>query len=177
MSRRVAIIAAVVLAACGDNTAAPPDAPPPIVCSATFAGNFADGSQGSDDCAMLQPSATTPGDLELVLDVPSTVLGAALGVTIDLGAAPAVGAYSSELPLMWNALAIHDVPTGACVIAAGSMATPAGSYALQLSALDPATGVVHGTLALELYVLAETTEQGMQSECGAGFAETAALTF
>jgi hypothetical protein len=51
---------------------------------------------------------------------------------------------------------------------------PAGSFALELAALEPE---VHGTLVLQLSVLAETSEQGQQSDCGSGANEQLALAF
>lgn len=87
---------------------------------------------------------------------------------------------TSETTHPWSALAIRSVTVpmpGACVFTAGSSSTPAGSFVLHLEAIDVSAATAHGSLALILFVLPRTTEQGMQSDCGPGTTEHVDLRF
>lgn len=174
----------IALAACGDNAlpAAPdarpvPDSAPASACGATLTGNVAE-IIGSDAlCPHLLP-ATTMDHTLIRFVVASRVMAANIGINIDLGAQPSAGAYSSETTGIWSALAIETAPVnGACIFTAGSSSVPAGSFELRLDALDLAAGTAHGQLSLLMFVLPRTTEQGMQTDCGAGTTESVAIAF
>ena len=174
----------IVLAACGDNArpATPdarpvPDSAPAAVCNATLTGNVAE-MLGSDAlCPRLLP-ATTMDHTLIRFVVASRVMAANIGINIDLGAQPTAGTYSSETTAIWSALAIETTPVnGACIFTAGASSVPAGSFDLGLDAVDLAAGTSHGQLSLLMFVLPRTTEQGMQTDCGAGTTESVAITF
>lgn len=170
-----ALTACLLVAACGDNRApAPPDA---AACAAVWQGNIDERDASSAQCPMVLAGAgESEGHVVLTFEAPSAALGTVLGIQLDLGAAPAPGAYTSETTRPWTALAIQSVAdAGACVFTAGSNSTPAGSFVLDLDAIDAETA--HGSLALILFVLPQTTEQGMQSDCGPGTTEHVELTF
>jgi hypothetical protein len=50
---------------------------------------------------------------------------------------------------------------------------PTGNFTLTLDSIDPPAG----SLAMTLSVLARTTDQGVQSDCGAGSTEDLRVTF
>ena len=136
-----------LLAACGGGGHAhPPDAPVDAGCTATFSGNFADSSSGPSDCPTLGAGSAAT---ELDFTVASMQLESGLAIAIDLGSAPAVGAYSSETVSSWSATAMRDVKTGKCALNAGTDAAPQGAFQLSLSAFDPAGGVIHGTATVQ----------------------------
>ena len=82
--------------------------------------------------------------------------------------------YSSETIATWSAVGLRAVaPGGACVYLAGAMAVPSGNFTLALDSIDPPTG----SLAMTLFVLARTTDQGVQTDCGAGSTEQLAVAF
>ncbi len=158
----------LALAGCGDNRAVPPDAPVP--CALELTGNVIEHSIAT--CPILKPGT---GDREgdSILSATLGAFGTTLGVQLDLGAAP-IGDYSSASTLRWNALAIAtEAGGGACVFSAGSDTVPSGSFTLHLTAVEP----IHGTLAMTLFVLPQTTEQGMQTDCGPGTTENLLLAF
>jgi hypothetical protein len=122
--------------------------------------------------------ATTMGDTLIRFVVASHVLAANIGINIDLGAQPTASVYSPENTPIWSALAIETAPVnGACIFTAGASSVPAGSFELGLDALDLAAGTAHGRLSLLMFVLPRTTEQGMQTDCGAGTTESVVVTF
>jgi hypothetical protein len=174
----------LALAACGDNAepakpdARPvPDSAPAAACSATLTGNVAEVTATDALCPRLLP-ATTMDHTLIRFVVASHVMAANIGINIDLGAQPTAGEYSSETTPIWSALAIETAPVnGACIFTAGASSVPAGSFELHLDALDLAAGSAHGQLALLMFVLPRTTEQGMQTDCGAGTTESVAITF
>lgn len=174
----------LALVACGDNTppATPdarkvPDSAPAAACNATLTGNIAE-LIGSDAlCPRLLP-ATTMDHTLIRFVVASHVMAANIGINIDLGDQPTAGGYSSETTAIWSALAIETAPVnGACIFTAGASSVPAGSFELRLDALDLAAGTAHGQLSLLMFVLPRTTEQGMQTDCGAGTTESVVITF
>jgi hypothetical protein len=174
----------IALAACGDNTApAAPDARPVSdsapagACSATLAGNIAELTSSDALCPRLLP-ATTMDHTLIRFVVASHVMAANIGINIDLGDQPTAGAYSSETTQIWSALAIETAPVnGACIFTAGSSSVPAGSFELRIDAIDLGAGTAHGQLTLLMFVLPRTTEQGMQTDCGAGTTESVVITF
>lgn len=174
----------IALAACGDNAqpATPdaariPDSAPTAACSATLTGNVAEITSSDALCPKLLPAATM-NDTLIRFVVASHVMAANIGITIDLGTQPTAGAYSSETTQIWSALAIETAPVnGACIFTAGASSVPAGSFELRLDSLDLGAGTAHGQLALLMFVLPRTTEQGMQTDCGAGTTELVVITF
>jgi hypothetical protein len=182
----VGIVGLVGLAACGDNNVpAAPDAAPfadsaPIgACSAMLTGNATETTTSDDLCPMLMPGAgASTGHTLLHFVVASKVLATNLGISIDLGTQPTASVYSSENTPVWAALAIETTPVdGACIFTAGASSVPAGSFELRLDALDLVAGTAHGELSLLMFVLPRTTEQGMQTDCGAGTTESVVVTF
>ncbi len=168
MRVRAAAVACIALG-CGDNAPPPPDAavpPPPAPCVATFAGNFAETVELAPGCA----TASTAGTIALAL--PSTVLATVDAIAIDLGAAPAIGNYSSATVHAWSARATVQHGSDVCIYLAGSSAVPAGSFMMAISAVDPARHTVHGTLAVEQNVLA-----GAETNCGADSVEQVTVEF
>jgi len=174
----------VALAACGDNQVpATPDAKPlpdstrADTCRMTMTGNATEASSSDALCPRLLP-AQTMGDTLMRFVVASNVLATTIGINIDLGPQPTASVYSSETTPIWSALAIESAPVnGACIFTAGAMSVPAGSFELQLDALDLVAGTSHGQLSLLMFVLPRTTEQGMQTDCGPGTTETVAIEF
>ncbi|MEO6777239.1 MAG: hypothetical protein ABI467_30200 [Kofleriaceae bacterium] len=175
----------LALAACGDHLgpaaadAARTTDAPNGACSATLTGNVEEVTTSDQLCPSLTPGAgASMGHTMLHFVVASRVLATNLAITIDLGARPTTTVYSAENTPIWTALAIETAPVdGACVFTAGASSVPAGSFALQLDAIDAATGTSHGRLALLMFVLPRTTEQGMQTDCGAGTTESVAIRF
>jgi len=174
----------LALAACGDNhvpatpDAAPfPDGAPAGACSVTMTGNATEASSSDTLCPRLLP-AQTMGDTLMRFVVASKVLATTIGINIDLGPQPTASVYSSETTPIWSALAIESAPVnGACIFTAGAMSVPAGSFELRIDALDLGAGTSHGQLSLLMFVLPRTTEQGMQTDCGAGTTESVTIEF
>jgi hypothetical protein len=151
----------VLLAACGDNITVASDATD-STCIAAFTGNFVETSASQANC----PQYTTSIEIQIA----SATLGAPLGIRIS--ATPATGEFSSETVMDWSALAIENVSGGgACVFTAGATSVPAGDFTLSLD------DGLHGTFALTMFVLPRVTDQGIETDCGAGTTEQLALTF
>ncbi|HEY6040337.1 MAG TPA: hypothetical protein VIV58_38900 [Kofleriaceae bacterium] len=174
-----------MLAACGDNQvpvaadAAPhTDGTPAATCSVTMTGNVVESSQEDALCPRLLPAATM-GHTMIRFVVASRVMATKIGINIDLGAQPTTGEYSSETATIWSALAIETTPVvdGACIFTAGAMSVPAGSFELRVDAIDLVAATAHGELSLLMFVLPRTTEQGVQTDCGAGTTESVVVTY
>jgi|HubBroStandDraft_5_1064220.scaffolds.fasta_scaffold628345_2 hypothetical protein len=167
----------IVLAACGDNAAVHPDAPPldapkpdaPFSCSATFTGNFSETDALPGSCAMV--SSSTSGTT-LAFAVPAQALGSDVAIQILLGDPPVAGQYSSESVSSWSAMATEIEGTSRCFYVAGATAVPPGDFTLMLDAIDAVAGTAHGQLMLELAVL-----PGAENNCGTDNAEMLALAF
>ncbi|MCE9577041.1 MAG: hypothetical protein K8W52_28095 [Deltaproteobacteria bacterium] len=162
------ILALGALAACG-GTAAPDAGLADGACVGTLSGNLAEPISAAECAALVREG---DGQLALRLDIPSAVAATTFGVEIELGPAPAVGAYGPATVTAWSALALRDAAPGTCVYRAGATAVPAGSFALTLDALDAGTLTAHGSLEVVLYVLAVTT-----ANCGPGDTETISIAF
>ena len=171
---RAALIAAL-LAACGNDHAAPvvdapapADAPLQVTCRARFHGNLADDSTGSGDCATL-------GSDGLAFSIAEPALAIPLAVAIGVGADPAVGLYSSETVQDWSVDSYERDTAGgggACLYSAGGSATPPGSFTMTLTAVDAAAGVAHGSLSIAAWVLVFPG-----THCGTDDMESIELTF
>ncbi|CAN5214020.1 hypothetical protein BH11MYX1_BH11MYX1_04650 [soil metagenome] len=173
----------VVLFACGDNreVAVPVvdagcgDACPPT-CQVTLSGNVEERTSSSEACPTLRHGGPTDQDVILAFSIPSPALATSLGVQVDLGAMPVAGELGSETATVWSAVAIESVPPGgACVFLAGAMTTPTGYFTLRLASIDAA--IAHGALAMTLAVLPRTTDQGVQTDCGASTTEVLEVAF
>jgi hypothetical protein len=184
--RAGALACGLWLAACGDNRAAPTSdagacATAPCPCTAVLTGNVADTTRSADTCPVLEPgSGPSTGHTMLDFLVISQALGTQLGVRIDLGAVATTGTYSSATTRVWSAIAIKNVPVhGACVFTAGSTSVPAGNFTLTVDSIAKTIddAVAHGSLAVTMFVLPQTTEAGAQTDCGPGPTEDLALTF
>jgi hypothetical protein len=158
----------VAFTACGGGAAAPADAACADAavcegrCVATFTGNFYDSSADAANCAELSP--------QLVLNIESPAIGSPLAISIDLGASPTPGTYSSETVASWTAVQARSLGDGGCVYSAGSDVVPVGSFTLDLAIVDGATA--HGTLDVLLTVHAlEATN------CGAASTEAVDVVF
>ena len=156
---RVAVVL-LALAACSPGDAAPPDA---TTCVATFGDNFADTTSSPAACATV-----TGGTLTFAID--SQALGSTLAIAIELGAAPAIGTYSSETIATWSTAAARSIDDGGCVYTAGDQVIPHGSFTLSLAAID--AGTAHGTLEV---IQAVHALQG--TDCGASDRETVDVVF
>ncbi len=162
-----AIAALVAIAACGNGDAvgdAAADGTEPA-CMASFTGNFTETSLITA-CAQVEPDAV------LAIVVPSTMLGTSFKIAIDLGAAPAAAAYSSETVATWSATASEPVGGPDCIYLASNTTTPRGSFALSLDHIDVASGAAHGTLEVTMYVLTPPF-----TSCGSQMTEMLALRF
>jgi len=156
MSRWIAI-AMLAGAACGDNhpgevaADAMPDsgaAQGGAACQATLSENFAERWDGQ--CARMTTDDAS-GDGVLKLTIPSSYLGVAFDVRVDLGAAPGPGSYSSQSSARaWSVLALKEFDMTSCLYQAGAGMVPPGTYRLDL---DAAGDTPHGTLEMEMYVL------------------------
>ncbi len=164
----------IAIAACGDNAAAidariAPDAAG--VCSATFAGNFAE-TVVADACAAIVPDGVVVGHAALELTIPSATLAATLTARLDLGSTmPSPGAYSSDTVATWNARAVEHIGHGLCIYSAGDNVVPQGSFDLTIAALDDSGGAT-GAAQLVLYVLGSPL-----TYCGMGDNETVSVRF
>ena len=153
MKVRLLVIGSI-LAACGDNRAAPPDAAIDAsvvapTCAASFSENFAERWVGPANCAALD---TSDGHTTLGFEIPSQKIDAPFAISIDLGAAPAPGTYTSQtLATPWSADALHEFEMTSCLYHAGTAAIPPGTFTLTLDTIDEQA---HGKLDLVLYVLA-----------------------
>ena len=161
----------ILLGACGDNQLpARPDAvtsDAAIGCTVRLSGNLTETSTTMAACPTL-------GSGTLAFSIASKKIGEPLGVQIYLGSSAVAGMYSSETIATWSAVGLRAVaPSGACIYLAGATAVPSGNFTLALDAIDPPAG----SLAMTLFVLARTTDQGMQSDCGAGSTEDLRVTF
>jgi hypothetical protein len=168
MRARAAAIACIAVG-CGDNSRPPPDAagpPPPPPCVATFAGNFAETVELAPGCAMVSTGGT------IALALPSMVLATTDAISIDLGAPPTIGNFSSETVRSWSAQATVQHGSDVCIYLAGSSAVPAGSFTMAISELDDARHTAHGTLVVQQNVLA-----GAETSCGAGSVEQVTVDF
>ncbi len=172
------VLLGCALAACGDNRTAAVgdiDAALPIdghaaavVCTAVFSDNFSETSAGPPSCATV---GTADGDTTLQFQIPSQTIAAPFAISIDLGAAPGPGTYTSDsLTTPWSASADHEFDLTSCLYNAGTASVPPGTFTLQLEALDAA--VAHGTLDLVLYVLSRP-----YTYCGETNTEHLVVTF
>jgi hypothetical protein len=159
------------LAACGGDAASSADAAidggPPPGCAAVFRDNFAETWAGAPDCAAID---SADGHTTLRFAIPSQTIGVPFAISIDLGAAPSPGTYSSEsLVTPWTADALHEFEMTSCLYHAGTAAVPPGTFRLALDAIDTHA---HGTLDVMLYVLARP-----YTYCGETNVERLTVTF
>ncbi|MEO6773406.1 MAG: hypothetical protein ABI467_10315 [Kofleriaceae bacterium] len=171
------LVAALVaaLGACDRSTEAPPDAL--AGCQVELSGNVLESISSTTSCPVLVPGAgATEGDTLLDFKVASQALGGDLAIELDLGPAPTPGHYASDTTALWNAMAARSVPPGgACLYLAGNNSTPAGDFMLELATIDEDTA--HGELALTLFVLPRTADDGTPTDCGPGTTEAVQLRF
>ena len=178
MLRAGALLLALLAACSSDNKAAVDAAAVvadagPIVCSATFAGNFDETSSGMSDCATVVPgTGDASTDQVLTLMPPSTMLATSFAITVDLGPTPSADTFSSETITTWNSLAIKTIGAGGCAYSAGNTSVPTGSFTLTIDSIDPASATAHGSLSIIAYVQAL-----LNTDCGAGDNETISITF
>jgi hypothetical protein len=173
----------IALAACdGAHDVAPdaptcPDAGPACTnaCIATLSGNLDWSGESAGNCAQVGPGSAA-GDTALAFSLASPWLDAPLAISIDLGAAPSPGMFSSETSANWSALGSRSAPAsgsdvaGECIYSAGAQAVPAGSFAMTLTSIDDSAA--HGELRIVQYVQAQA-----QVDCGAGDNETIDVQF
>lgn len=130
----------------------------PAACTATWTGNVAEVATADVACARVDGQTFTA-------QVPTTLLAAPLAVTIDLGTTLADGAFASATVPSYEATGVRGVEAKQCTYTAGSAAAPHGDFTLHI-----AEG--HGTLALDLAVLADPF-----TACGAPLTASVALAF
>jgi len=173
----------VVLAACGDDRALPAPVVDagcgdacPATCDVVLTGNFEETTSSPAACPSLRIGGPADENVILAFAIPSPKLGTSFGVQIDVGAMPVAGELGSETVAGWSAIAIESVPPqGACVFLSGGETTPAGYFTMTLASIDSTSA--HGTLAMSLSVLPRTTDQGVQTDCGAGTTEELTVNF
>jgi hypothetical protein len=167
------VVLAVLAGACG-GTEPPPDAL--AGCQVELSGNFMEAASSTASCPTLAPGVgATAGDMLLQFTVASQALGADLTIDLDLGRDPTPGVYTSGTTALWSAMGVKPVPPGgACLVIAGNNATPTGYFELELATID---ATAHGDLALTLFVLPRTADDGTQSDCGPGTTEDARIRF
>jgi hypothetical protein len=166
------LIALLAAGGCGE--------PPPGTatdCHVDLSGNLVESITSPASCPVLAPGAgASDGDTLLKFTVESRALDATLTIDVDLGAEPTPGTYSAETTALWSATAVKPVAPGrACVFIAGNNATPMGYFMLELASIDALRA--HGELSLTLAVLPRTSDDGTQTDCGAGTTEEVAIRF
>ncbi|HEX4403392.1 MAG TPA: hypothetical protein VH560_01095 [Polyangia bacterium] len=143
-------------------------------CAVTFAGGVAESGTVAAGCGTLtlasaDAGAPTSSGYDLAFTASSAhVIN--LEIDINLGAAPAVGMFSSDTITAWSVvgLAMNGCPYGA-----GPEAVPVGSFMLNLTDVSKATPpVVHGTLDMTMYV-----HPPAMTDCGPTETESVLLTF
>jgi hypothetical protein len=157
------MVAIALCVGCGGDHAATVDAAPAdafAACTATWTGNFAETVTTATPCGAM--SGTT-----LAIQAPTTRLATPLPISIALPAAIA-GTYTSDTIAGWSAMETMTVVGDTCIFEAGSALAPHGDFTLTLADAS----APHGTLALDLVVLAEEF-----SVCGSPLTETLELTF
>lgn len=164
MKPALAVALVAVVPACGsdDDVGPGPDGGITGGCQVTFSGNY-DETQAVPECAHI-----THGTL-LELTVPSTTIHTDYAISIDFGATPVPGTYTTQTVAGWASLATEEVSlTGECLFSAGNTAVPNGSFTLALDGVSPPSGqltIVHYVLALPM------------TTCGAGDTETVDIHF
>jgi hypothetical protein len=181
---KLACFASLVIACGGGGNNAPDattcaDAGPACgsACPATFTGNLDASSTTPANCAQLGAgSGSASADTVLAFALASPMLDAPLEISVDLGASPSAGTYSSETSTSWSALGSRSAPAsgsnaaGECVYSAGAEGVPTGSFAMTLTAIDAASA--HGELRVVQYLQAQA---GV--DCGSGDVETVDVRF
>ncbi|HEY6039519.1 MAG TPA: hypothetical protein VIV58_34805 [Kofleriaceae bacterium] len=149
----------------------------PPSCTVELTGNYRETSTSAQNCPTVALGAgASAGDTLLHFKIPSRALHAAYAIDLDLGRTPTPGAFNSSTTELWSAVATKLVsPGGACVIQASNNTTPTGDFALELATIDRATA--HGVLAVRMFVLPRTSDDGVQTECGAGTTEQLHVRF
>jgi hypothetical protein len=140
---RCAVLAAATLApaACGgESTGGSGGGAPAVPCAARFVGDYADLQMYGSECASLESEGK---DFTLAISVSSPKIDTQTVIKIDLGDQPETGPSSSATLPRWSAI---SADSAGCVYEAGNQVVPPGSFTLTLTALDPSSGVVHGTL-------------------------------
>lgn len=151
---------ALALTACGK-------APPPT-CTVELTGNYRETTTSAKNCPTLAPGAgATAGATMLHFKIASHAIHADYAIDLDLGPTPTPGAFNSSTTDLWTAAATKLVPPGACVFQASNNTTPNGDFTLELASVAPP----HGTLELRMFVLPRTSDDGRQTDCGAGTTE------
>jgi hypothetical protein len=162
-----ALFVSLALIACGDNRA-PLDDSAGAACSALFSGGFDEVIASTDACGAL---STSPGSSDVLLgfSLQSSVLGAQVVISFDLGPTPTIGGYSSETVSSWHAVGAQSLGNGGCVYSAGDQVVPTGSFTLTLTSLAPAP---HGNAMIDEYVHALDG-----TDCGPADTEVVQLVF
>ncbi len=152
-------------------------------CTAQLTGNTTESATLSSNCGVVTFSPATDdagadagsaSDTYVLNLSANTKDIAQVKVSIDLGASPAVGSFSSENVASWSLTAV-STNGESCVYSAGTESVPVGSFTLTLKSVDVAsggTGQAHGTLALTAYVHAPPN-----ADCGAGDTEDIVFDF
>lgn len=149
----------------------------PPACTVELTGNYRETSSSPQNCPTIALGAgASAGDTLLHFKIPSPTLHAAYAIDLDLGRTPTPGAFNSSTTELWSAAGTKLVPPGgACVVQASNNTTPTGDFALQLATIDRTTA--HGVLAVRMFVLPRTSDDGAQTDCGAGTTEQLFVRF
>lgn len=156
---------AVLGVACGAATTPTVDAG--VACVATFSGNFDEVSTSTYDCPRVE---AVDGGWAFSARVSAPLTASTLTVHIPLGSTIGATSWTSADPVGdWEARSARDP---GCVFVAGTQATPTGGFSLTLTAVDLATGAVHGWFDVE-----QSLHAVPAFNCGPGDSETLHLTF
>jgi len=156
----------LLVAACGK--------PASPSCTVELSGNYTETTTSPKNCPTLALGAgATAGDTMLHFKIASRAIRADYAIDLDLGHTPTPGAYNSSTTDLWTASATKLVPPGACVFQASNNTTPNGDFTLELTSTAPP----HGMLALRMFVLPRASDDGKQTDCGAGTTEQLRVRF
>jgi hypothetical protein len=135
---------AAVLSGCSSSGGA--------VCSIRFSGDVDEEGRLGPGCALVAAAAGDAGASGDVLTLGATSAHfAVFQISINLGASPAAGTFSSETVPDWSA---DGLDVANCGYTAGRQAAPTGSFTMKLTDVmaAPSGTVAHGTLDMTLYV-------------------------
>lgn len=176
-------VALSLLALVGCSSSSPAKAS----CTAEFGGNSSGSVNLPANCGVVRLASSSPDSTDAGPDsdagsvsgytlnlIASTKDIAQLKVSINLGASPAAGSFSSENVSTWSVTGISTDGSN-CVYSAGPEFVPVGSFVLTLTSIEaPVSGSseAHGTLDLTAYVHAPPA-----TTCGVGDVEEVVFDF
>ena len=138
-------------------------------CAARFSGFVTEAGSVTSGCGALTANPDGgAGAYALTLEAMSAHV-VNLQVSVTLGATPTTGTFSSDSIMSWSAIGLAG---DGCGYGAGTEAVPTGSFTMNITKVDEAGPVVHGTLDMTLYVHAPP-----MTDCGPDETEDVRFTF